>query len=138
MPMRAHIVWTATINGQVNGAIHSSPIPNCAPALVGRGGWTWYTGSASWMYRVAVESLLGFDRRGDHLAIVPRVPAGWASYTIEYRHGTSMYAIEVKEPAEVARLGARYSLDGASSEAESIPLVDDGARHVVVVSARRA
>jgi cyclic beta-1,2-glucan synthetase len=109
-----------------------------APGLVGRGGWTWYTGSASWMYRVALESLLGFSRRGDRLAIVPRVPQDWPSFTIEYRHGATVYAIEGTEPAKVGRRGAQVTLDGHASAEDSIPLVDDGARHTVVITPKAA
>ena len=58
-----------------------------AEGQLGRGGWTWYTGSASWMYRVGLEAILGFTKRGDTLYIEPRAPAAWREYTIEYRHG---------------------------------------------------
>ena len=56
-----------------------------AKGHLGRGGWTWYTGSASWMYRVALESILGFQQRGDMLFIEPCIPASWKEFTIEYR-----------------------------------------------------
>src|SRR5690606_15479592 len=69
-----------------------------AAAHLGRGGWTWYTGSAAWMYRVALESILGFDKRGDTLRIDPRVPEGWPDYNIDYRYGRSTYAITVHNP----------------------------------------
>src|SRR3954451_17054866 len=66
-----------------------------AEGHLGRGGWTWYTGSASWMYRVGLEGILGFRKRGDTLFIEPRAPAAWTEYTIEYRHGRSLYVIVV-------------------------------------------
>jgi cyclic beta-1,2-glucan glucanotransferase len=60
-----------------------------AKGQLGRGGWTWYTGSASWMYRVGLEGILGFTKRGDTLFIEPRAPTSWPGYTIEYRYGGS-------------------------------------------------
>jgi len=103
----------------------------------GRGGWTWYTGSASWMYRVGLEAILGFDRRGDRLAIRPCVPGGWGEYSIDYRFGGSLHAITVHDPARVRTLGAEVSVDGRVLDGAEIPLVDDGARHEVSVRPRR-
>ena len=60
-----------------------------AKGQLGRGGWTWYTGSASWMYRVGLEGILGLKKRGDMLYVEPRAPAAWKEYSIEYRHGGS-------------------------------------------------
>jgi cyclic beta-1,2-glucan synthetase len=105
-----------------------------APLQVGRGGWTWYTGSASWMYRVALESLLGFTKRGDSLRISPRVPAAWKGFAVDYRFGTTDYAISVIDPAEVQQQGAQIHVDGVLQPADVIPLVDDSRRRVVVVS----
>lgn len=103
------------------------------PSQLGRGGWTWYTGSASWMYRVGLETILGFTKIGDTLRIEPRVPAAWASYTIRYRFGGSTYDITVRDPHAVQRLGGRVCIDGSLAADGIIPLVDDGGRHVVVV-----
>jgi len=107
-----------------------------AAGQVGRGGWTWYTGSASWMYRVGLEAILGFDRRGDRLSIRPCVPDGWGELSIEYRFGRSVYAITVHDPARVRADGADVSVDGRPLDSGEIPLVDDGARHEVAVRAR--
>jgi cellobiose phosphorylase len=107
-----------------------------AAGHLGRGGWTWYTGSASWMYRVALEAILGVRKHGDTLAIEPRVPPGWPEYAVEYRCGRSVYAITVRDPGRVAAGGAVATLDGRELEGASIPLVDDGARHEVVVRPR--
>src|SRR5690606_8225317 len=74
-----------------------------APGHVGRGGWTWYTGAAGWMYRVGLEAILGFERRGNVLRIEPRVPAEWPQFTIAYRFGAARYTIVVDEPG---RFGA--------------------------------
>jgi cyclic beta-1,2-glucan synthetase len=104
-----------------------------AEGQFGRGGWTWYTGSASWMYRVGLETILGFTRRGSTLRIEPRVPRDWGEYAIEYRYGKSVYAITVRR-AEGA--GTSVTVDGTTSPDGTIALVDDGQRHEVVV--RRA
>ncbi|HEX5725498.1 MAG TPA: protein ndvB, partial [Longimicrobiaceae bacterium] len=104
-----------------------------AAGQVGRGGWTWYTGSASWMYRVGLEAILGFDRRGDRLAIRPCVPGGWGEFSLEYRFGRSVYAITVHDPAGVRRRGAEVRVDGRVQASAEIPLADDGARREVEV-----
>jgi cyclic beta-1,2-glucan synthetase len=99
----------------------------------GQGGWTWYTGSASWMYRVGLEAILGFTKRGNRLTIEPRVPAAWPSYSIEYRFGTSAYAITVNDPAGIQARGAMVFENGEAAAGGEVTLVDDGARHEVVV-----
>jgi cyclic beta-1,2-glucan synthetase len=100
-----------------------------AEGQLGRGGWTWYTGSASWMYRVGLEGILGFTKRGDTLVIEPRVPAAWPEFALEYRHGGSVYAITVHDPGAIREAGGEVSVDGEIVDGETFPLVDDGARH---------
>jgi cellobiose phosphorylase len=104
-----------------------------APGQLGRGGWTWYTGSASWMYRVGLEAILGFTKR-EHPVNHPCVPAGWNEFTVEYRHGRSAYVIVVQTPHAIGGGKGEVTLDGRVLEGSGIPLVDDGARHTVVVS----
>ena len=106
-----------------------------AEGQLGRGGWTWYTGSASWMYRVGLETILGFTRRGNRLSFEPRVPASWPEYGIAYRFGGATYDIVVEHPTRVAANGARVTVDGVEQPDPWITLVDDGATHVVRVSA---
>jgi cyclic beta-1,2-glucan synthetase len=103
-----------------------------AEGHVGRGGWTWYTGSAAWMYRVGLESLLGFDKRGDTLRITPSVPSGWPEYSITYRHGSSTYEILVRNGGSHGG-SPLVEIDGEMREDGVIPLVDDGRTHAVVV-----
>jgi cyclic beta-1,2-glucan synthetase len=100
---------------------------------LGRGGWTWYTGSASWMYRVGLEAILGFRKQGNTLWIEPSVPSDWPELTIDYRCGGSMYSIRVLSPEAVGRLGGEVTYDGRQLESAAIPLVDDGRRHEVLV-----
>jgi cyclic beta-1,2-glucan synthetase len=104
-----------------------------AEAHLGRGGWTWYTGSAGWMYRVALEAILGFTKTGDSLRIDPRVPAEWDGFSITYRFGSATYEIEVVRGAD-----DRVTVDGAPAEGGVISLSDDGATHRVRVSLSRA
>jgi cyclic beta-1,2-glucan synthetase len=88
------------------------------------------------MYRVGLETILGFTKRGDTLAITPRAPRDWPEFTIEYCFGRSLYAIVVRDPGTVGRGVAEVSVDGRLLDAPVIPLIDDGARHEVVVRAR--
>jgi cyclic beta-1,2-glucan synthetase len=105
-----------------------------APGHVGRGGWTWYTGSASWMYRVALEGILGFTKRGDSLSIEPCVPAAWREFSMEYRHGSATYAIAVRNPNGVSRGVVRVEVDGSAASDRVVTLADDSARHDVVIT----
>jgi cyclic beta-1,2-glucan synthetase len=104
-----------------------------APGQLGRGGWTWYTGSASWMYRVGLEAILGFRKRGNTLSFDPRVPPGWPGFTVEYRYGHSLYTIVVQRPHAVRDGLHEVELDGRLLAQPVIPLTDDGARHTVLV-----
>jgi cyclic beta-1,2-glucan synthetase len=105
-----------------------------APHHVGRGGWTWYTGSASWMYRAALEAVLGFTKRGSCLRIEPCVPPAWREFAMEYRHGSSTYAIAVRNPDGVSTGVARVEVDGREVADRVVQLADDGSRHEVVVT----
>jgi cyclic beta-1,2-glucan synthetase len=104
------------------------------PPHAGRGGWSWYTGSAGWMYRAGIESILGLRRRGDSFIIDPCIPSSWPEYTIVWTFGESRYEITVSNPARRCRGVAMATLDGVRVDAASIPLVDDGGRHVVWVA----
>ena len=109
-----------------------------SPEHLGRGGWTWYTGSASWMYRVGLESLLGFTKVGDTLQITPCVPASWPGFQIAYRMGRSTYAIDVSNPAGIRQHGARVTMDGTMIASRTIPLADDGQHHIVLIQPETA
>ena len=106
-----------------------------AKGHLGRGGWTWYTGSASWMYRVGLESILGFQKRGEMLFIEPCIPASWKQFTIEYRYGGSTYEITVENPDGLQR-GTVELADAGSAVEKGIHLVDDGKHHQVTASLR--
>ncbi|WP_110968877.1 GH36-type glycosyl hydrolase domain-containing protein [Pseudomonas huaxiensis] len=95
----------------------------------GRGGWSWYSGSAGWMYRLIVESLLGLHRCGDTLRIRPLLPADWPGYTLHYRFGDTPYRIEVRNSVD-AELS--LSLDGQAVAGSTLRLSDDGVAHQVI------
>jgi cyclic beta-1,2-glucan synthetase len=106
-----------------------------ATGHLGRGGWTWYTGSASWMYRVALEAILGFQQRGERLFIEPCIPASWKSFTIEYRFRSATYAITIENPDGIQFGSVDLTVDGRSVD-DAIPLTDDGKTHDVRVLLR--
>ena len=99
----------------------------------GRGGWSWYTGSAGWMYRAGIESILGLRRRGETFVIDPCIPSSWPEYRITWRFLDSRYEITVSNPTRRCRGVAKATLDGAPVNAGAIPLVNDGRTHDVQV-----
>ena len=102
--------------------------------LAGRGGWTWYTGSAGWMYRVGLEEILGFRKQGNTLRIDPCIPPTWERFDLTYRHGTSTYRVAVENPDRVDRGVKSIELDGQPiAPAEGIALDDGGRVHAVRV-----
>jgi cyclic beta-1,2-glucan synthetase len=103
------------------------------PPHTGRGGWTWYTGSASWLYRVGLESILGFQLRGDRLLVDPCIPGDWPGFEVVYRHRSAVYRIRVENPEGVERGVASVELDGQPLGTREIPLADDGQTHDVIV-----
>lgn len=99
---------------------------------VGQGGWSWYTGAASWMYQAGLEAILGIRRRGTRLLVEPCVPAHWLGFEVAYRYGSTLYRIRVERAPQTggAHVGA-LTVDGMPADA--IDLVDDGQEHEVVV-----
>ncbi len=104
-----------------------------APTHVGRGGWTWYTGSSGWMYRVGLEAILGIRRMGKTLTIDPCIPKTWPSYQVTYRVGATTFQISVENPAGVNRGVKQIKLDGKVLNGNEIPLREDGGEHQVIV-----
>jgi cyclic beta-1,2-glucan synthetase len=100
---------------------------------IGRGGWTWYTGSASWLYRVGLEAILGFTKRADELEIDPCIPSAWKEFAIEYRYRETMYSILVRNPSGAQKGVASVTLDGSAVDG-AVPLVDDRGHHEVIVT----
>jgi cyclic beta-1,2-glucan synthetase len=103
------------------------------PPHIGRGGWTWYTGAAGWMYRLTVETLLGLQLEVDHLRIAPCIPAHWTSYKIHYRYRETFYHITVKRVDEQSEHAMSVTVDGVERADKIIPLIDDRQEHAVEV-----
>jgi cyclic beta-1,2-glucan glucanotransferase len=102
------------------------------PPHVGRGGWSWYTGSSGWMFRAAVEWLLGLRRQGAALAISPCIPRAWPRFEARLRFGATAYRITVENPRAVSRGVTTLELDGRARDPwRSVPLQDDGAEHEI-------
>jgi cyclic beta-1,2-glucan synthetase len=102
---------------------------------VGRGGWSWYTGSAAWMYRAGLEWILGFRLRGATVRLDPCIPKAWRAFDVVFRYRTARYDITVENPRGVARGVTRVELDGTAlaGNPSEIPLSNDGKVHRVHV-----
>ncbi len=96
-----------------------------------RGGWTWYTGSAGWMYRILLETLLGVNLHNNHLVLTPRLPKKWSAFAIHYRYRQTHFRIRISRLPGVPSGGSLLSLDGQVLAGNSIPLVDDHRDHSV-------
>jgi cyclic beta-1,2-glucan synthetase len=101
--------------------------------LIGRGGWTWYTGSAGWLYRAGLETILGFRLEGDRLRLEPCIPASWPGYEITYRRGSATYHVRAENPHGAEHGVASVTLDGQPCPDGVIPLADDSGTHEVLV-----
>jgi cyclic beta-1,2-glucan synthetase len=101
------------------------------PSHPGRGGWTWYTGSASWMYRAGLETMLGIKRRGDSLTLDPCIPATWPSFSVAIMRGAARYEIAIENPSRLCRGIAQLQFDGRPIAGASIPFTDDAKVHVI-------
>lgn len=103
----------------------------------GRGGWTWYTGSASWMYRLMLESLLGLKREGSMLRFTPCVPENWTAYSVSYRFGGSTYRMafnQAPHTGAAGRAGIEVLLDGIVQSDNAVTMVDDSREHSVEIN----
>jgi cellobiose phosphorylase len=103
-----------------------------APPHTGRGGWTWYTGSAAWMYRLIMESLLGLSLEVDQLRITPCPHPEWKEFTVHYRFRETVYHITVSQ-SQGKKTGTRLTLDDVEQTGQTIALVDDHREHWVKV-----
>ena len=103
------------------------------PSHIGRGGWTWYTGSAGWMYQAAVQALLGLRRTGSTISLSPCIPALWPHYSLDWTVHRTRYRFTVWNPEHRCTGVAWATLDDAPVDAAAIPLVEDGGVHEVRV-----
>jgi cyclic beta-1,2-glucan synthetase len=104
-----------------------------APGHVGRGGWSWYTGAAGWMYRVGLESILGFQPRGDSLTFDPCIPRGWPQFEVSYRYGDTVYHITVENPEGINRGVRSVKLEEEDLPSKQLPLDGSGGTRYVRV-----
>ena len=104
-----------------------------APPFTGQGGWTWYTGSSGWMYRLGLERFLGLKRIGDRLEIDPRIPRDWAGFQITYRFGQATYEFQVQNPDHVNQGVRQVSLNGLPLPDKVIQLSQDGGNYTVLI-----
>jgi cyclic beta-1,2-glucan synthetase len=102
------------------------------PPHTGRGGWTWYTGSAGWMYRLILESLLGLRLEVDKLHFEPCLPVDWEGFTVHYRYRETAYHIKVVQ-GQAGEDEGSVTVDGVVLQGQTIPLVDDHGEHAVEV-----
>ncbi|SEW26826.1 GH36-type glycosyl hydrolase domain-containing protein [[Clostridium] fimetarium] len=100
---------------------------------MGRGGWSWYTGSAGWMYQAGSEYILGFQRNGDSVIVDPCIPSKWNEYSMKYQFHTATYEIKVSNPEGVCRGVKKITIDGKTLEGNGFDLINDGRDHVVEV-----
>jgi cellobiose phosphorylase len=100
---------------------------------LGRGGWTWYTGSSAWLYRLGLEMLLGLRREGNYLSFEPCIPPEWPQYELSYREGQTTYLITVLNPHGVSGGIATVVLDNKHCPDGKIALVEDGQIHLVQI-----
>ena len=96
---------------------------------IGRGGWSWYTGSAAWLYRVSVEALLGLTIVDGYIELNPCIPASWSGFQMSYRYMSTVYQIQVDNPHRVNNGVKTIMLDDNNVEGGRIPQVDDGKKH---------
>jgi cyclic beta-1,2-glucan synthetase len=103
------------------------------PPFIGRGGWTWYTGSSGWLYRLGTEAILGFKLEGNHIKIEPCIPKSWDGFKLRYRKNDCTYQITVKNPDHVETGIKRVSLNGTTLNHHQIPLQNDQKTHDILV-----
>ena len=102
-----------------------------AEKFPGRGGWTWYTGSAGWFYRVGITEILGLKKHGNLLSVSPAIPGNWKKYQVKYRYIDTTYEIEI-----IKGKNETVIVDGKTNNSNMIELVNDNEIHKVVVHAR--
>ena len=117
---------------QVEPYVISGDVYGAAPHT-GRGGWTWYTGSAGWMYRLGLEALLGVRRQGNRLGFAPSLPHDWTQVSLTYRYGTTVYHIRIEHPHGGQGGVEKVTVDGTELVDGMILLRDDGGSSQVVI-----
>ena len=125
---------TAVRRYKVEPYVVAADVYSVAPHI-GRGGWTWYTGSAGWLYRAGLEGLLGLHVEGESLLLTPCIPRQWPGFDVVFKYRSSRYEIAVTNPHGVNRGATRITLDGVAlpTGEPRIPLLNDGATHRIAL-----
>jgi len=97
----------------------------------GRGGWTWYTGAAGWMYRIGIEHILGIKKQGNYLIIEPCIPQKLGEYSVRYLYGDSIYNILIKNQGQQNAFVKQMKIDGKIVDTNKVELIDDGRTHSI-------
>ena len=138
-PIRHSDSAEAVARYKVEPYVACADVYSVAPHI-GRGGWTWYTGTAAWLYRAGLEAVLGFRLRGDRLRIVPCIPKHWPGFQLTYRrrgrlHAITSFEITVDNSALIGSGVTRIELDDAELSASGdVALVDDGRVHTLHIT----
>ena len=103
---------------------------------VGRGGWSWYTGAAGWLYRAGIEYMLGVRVQDAYVQVAPCIPRDWSGYTVRYRRGGATYVIRVDNPSRISTGGVDIDVDGKRVTGDRFAVIDDGREHRVDVRLR--
>ena len=136
-PIRRALTQSEADRSKVEPYAVVADVYSVAPHI-GRGGWSWYTGSAGWMQRAGVEGILGIRISGTTLHIDPCIPRDWPGFEATVVWRSARYRIVVANPGKVCRGVASNRLDGTDLAAGPVPLLDDGGTHLVEVTLRAA
>ncbi|CUX54302.1 N,N'-diacetylchitobiose phosphorylase [Clostridium sp. C105KSO15] len=104
-----------------------------SPPYTGRGGWSWYTGSAGWMYQGLLSWFLGIRKEGNELIIDPATPASFGDFSVEYKYGRSLYEIRVESRSKGTLTTEAITVDDRLIQGNRVSLVDDGEKHLIIV-----
>ncbi len=104
-----------------------------SPPYTGRGGWSWYTGSAGWMYQGLLSWFLGIRKEGSELIIDPATPASFGDFSVEYKYGRSLYEIRVESRSKGTLTTEAITVDDRLIQGNRVSLVDDGEKHLIIV-----
>jgi len=104
-----------------------------SPGREGRAGWTWYTGSAGWMYRIWIEDVLGFKLHGSSVRFEPSLPDAWPECRLDYRFGSALYRFHLTKNPSIFD-PSRHAFLSVDPASPALELVDDGKTHEVVVA----
>jgi cyclic beta-1,2-glucan synthetase len=101
------------------------------PTHAGKGGWTWYTGSASWMYKLIIEYFLGFNKKGNLLELNPCIPEEWEKFSVNYKFGNTIYQIEISQDKNIEE--TVITIDGVKQNDQSLILQNDSKNYEVKI-----